>query len=193
MAHAPPQFREPGSTALPYGLALGVSIQAEFEEDDFPTIGNMAVNGLVTPRFFGVQAGTDPVAFHTFQIVIRTNGNMVSPDLFGDLGPLPLGIVLAVRDPDRNIIGTAPATPIRDNGDWYLLGPAVVNYDLGFGANPGSVIAILLQTRPAEDAISLLPGFSLGFLIQDDLSALAEFRAVAFGRNLHPQITRLDN
>lgn len=190
MPHAPPLFREPGTYALPYGLPLGVSIQAEFELDDFPDIRNMAVDGSVTSKFFAVTAGPSPVAFHTFMILVRSDTNQVFPETFGDLGPLPKGIQLAVRDPDRNILGTAPTTPVRDNADWYLLGPEYVNYDLGFGPHMGSIVAIQVRTQPSEDAIALLPGFSLGFLIQDDLSMLTEFRAVAFGRNLKPEIGR---
>ena len=192
MAHAPPQFREPGSIALPYGLPLGVSVQSEFELDGSPGTIEMAVDGSVTSQFFG-NAKQAPVAFHTFMFVIQTESNFIVPGRFGDLLALTNGLRLIVRDADDVQIGSFPSTAIKKSADFYHLAPEFINYDQGVGSDKSSVVAIKVQTQPTADAIALPENFTIGVEINDDLTDLLSFRVTAFGRNLNPNVNRTDS
>jgi len=180
--------RLPGSHLLPYGLPLGIAIQSEFSLGGLGIDHNMGINTLPAERFFSVKAIGSPVAYHSFSIVVTCVGRPL-PGLFGDLPALTNGIVLQVRDPDDNPVGSFPVErPITANLDWYRLGPESVTYDsVPLGAPPGiGSVAVRIATQPALDAIALEEDWSIGFVCNDDLSGLLDFSAVAFGRRLHP-------
>lgn len=178
--------RLPGSHLLPYGLPLGIAIQSEFSLGSLGVDHNMAVNASVTEAFFSVKAIGSPVAFHSFTVIVECATRPL-PHLFGDLPELTNGLVLQVRDPDDNPVGSFPVErPITANWDWYRLGPEYVTYDAGEKKDDPGNVAIQIATQPALDAIALEEDWSIGFLIRDDLTGLLDFSAVAFGRRLHP-------
>jgi len=187
-----PFNREPGSHKLPYGLPLGIALPEEFSYMSLGVDHNMARDGraVTVPDglYYAVTAEDAPVAFHSFAVVLECASRPL-PDLFGALPELTNVLVLQVRDPDNDIIGDFPAErPIQANWDWYRLGPEYVTYDTYPLAQPGAgSVSVLIATQPAEDAVALERGWSIGFLIQDDLSDLADFSAVAFGRRLEPR------
>lgn len=144
-----------------------------------PFTRDMTVDGSVTPVIFNVSAGGDStnIEVDIYNIVLQMIVTTEPDDSkFGNLAELTNGIVLRRVDGiTRNIHN------IKSNADLSILSANSIMYSDKAGGGYFSVRA----TYPVRDkngvAIRLTSGDMLQMIIQDDLTSLIKFRALAKG------------
>lgn len=162
-------------TPLDTDLKVGDSAAASTSE--------MNVNGSVTPQVFTIRGfDISPSLQVTFDVTaINIQITCTDPPGFGEFGDLTAltnGIVLRRTDGDyQNLMN------VKSNSDFALLSH---DTDFYFSSLPIGINGVFSRHAIAGQqnhgvALRLKPGENLEFIIQDDLSTLLSFRAIAQG------------
>jgi hypothetical protein len=142
------------------------------------------VDGSGTPEIFSVQVGsgaTQSIDITRFMVSMYTS-SAPNLGLFGNLTSLTNGLVLRRVNGRINNIWN-----VKNNGE---LANITFDFDIFTASGQGQDGAKWRNTYAGQDkhgvAIRLEPGDSLQLIIQDNLTALEQFRVIAEGHYVEP-------
>jgi hypothetical protein len=151
----------------------------EFQPGDpaLSSTRNLNVNGSVTPQIFSIQAGQNIVVDITRFVIHMVDNTAMDDTKFGSLTKLTNGLILRKVDGTyQNIFN------VKDNGEIANLAPDASYPD----KVPAGTFAFrapynIAGQRQHGVVIRIGAGESLELIVQDDLSSLDSFRALAQG------------